>query len=305
MIFRDKEEPKRKVNSDDECYNCHKLGHFGRDCFLLDRRLNRTTTLTQQSPKEKSRKEDLYKGRSGIRSGTSNREYQAAKNNKSLKYDEDFDPKPFPPRLVRNAFMVKERELQKLGTNNTSFPDSCTSRHMCNDWTLFSDLKAKSIDFVTAVGQVIWIEKIGTVTIPLANGNIELHNDVLARGCDSNLIWPSQLQETEITYHDNPTTMTLMQYRKVIDYTKRTWNLFPLDLAHLGRAMAVTIKPKAMAIAGQARAIAITGQGRPTHLVSQNKRIRLWQRRLAHVSNVYIVRAAKLIDTISLEQENK
>ncbi len=42
MAFRDKG-PKRKANSDDECYNCHKFGHFGWNCFLLDRRLNRNT----------------------------------------------------------------------------------------------------------------------------------------------------------------------------------------------------------------------------------------------------------------------
>lgn len=50
MVFRDKR-PKRKVRSDNEYYNCHKLGHFGRDCFLPDRKLNRTT---QQSRRKES-----------------------------------------------------------------------------------------------------------------------------------------------------------------------------------------------------------------------------------------------------------
>lgn len=31
---------KRKVNSYAKCYNCHKLAHLGRDCLLLDRKLN-------------------------------------------------------------------------------------------------------------------------------------------------------------------------------------------------------------------------------------------------------------------------
>ena len=67
----------------------------------------------------------------------------------------------------------------------------------------------------------------------------------------------------------------------------------------------MTIQPKVMATAGRARAMAITGRGRPTHLVSQNKRIRLWHRRLVHVSNARVVRASKLVDDISLDQDDR
>lgn len=193
MAFRDKEKPKRKANSDDKCYNCHKFGHFGRDHALLDRRLNRTTTLTQQSWREESRREDSRRERSGIRSRTPNRAHQAAKNNKSLKHDNDSNLESFPPGPVGNAFMVKEQGLQKLGTNNTWFLDSCASRHMCNDQTLSSDLKAKSIDFVTVAGQVIRTEEISTVTISLADGNIELHNVAGSPECDLNRISLGQL----------------------------------------------------------------------------------------------------------------
>ena len=42
MAFRNNKAPKRKANSYKECYNCYKLGHFGRDCPLPDRRLNRS-----------------------------------------------------------------------------------------------------------------------------------------------------------------------------------------------------------------------------------------------------------------------
>lgn len=42
------------------------------------------------------------------------------------------------------------------------------------------------------------------------------------------------------------------------------------------------------------------GKGRPTHLVSRNKRIRLWHRRLANVSNARVVRASKLVDGIDI-----
>ena len=144
---------------------------------------------------------------------------------------------------------------------------------------------------MTAAGQVIRTEEIGNVSIPLADGStIELHNVALAPGCDSNLISLGQLRESGITYHDNPVAMTLMKDGKVIPHARKNRNLFTLKLAQPGRAMAtiktVNIQPKAMAI---------TGRGRPIHLVSKNKRIRLWHCRLAHISNAHVVRAFKFV----------
>lgn len=44
MALRDKSVPgKKKATSKDKCYNCHKFGNFGRDYFLLDRKINRNT----------------------------------------------------------------------------------------------------------------------------------------------------------------------------------------------------------------------------------------------------------------------
>ena len=42
MTLRDKDISK-KANSDNECYNYHKLNHFRQDCSLSNRRLNKTT----------------------------------------------------------------------------------------------------------------------------------------------------------------------------------------------------------------------------------------------------------------------
>lgn len=65
-------------------------------------------------------------------------------------------------------------------------------------------MRAESSDFDTIAKQVIWIEKIGTVLIPLAEkDNIELHNLALASGCDFNLIFFRQLRKSEMTYYNN------------------------------------------------------------------------------------------------------
>lgn len=44
--------------------------------------------------------------------------------------------------------------------------------------------------------------------------------------------------------------------------------------------------------------MAIQGQDWPTYLVSQNKRIDLWHRQLAHISNSLAIWASKFIDGI-------
>ena len=110
---------------------------------------------------------------------------------------------------------------------------------------------------MTAAGQVIWTEEIGIISISLADGStIELHNVALAPGCDSNLIFLGQFQKSGITYHDKPAAMTLIKDGKVITHVKKNRNLFTLEFAQPGRAIA-TIKTVSI----QPRAIAITGRG--------------------------------------------
>lgn len=142
--------------------------------------------------------------------------------------------------------------------------------------------------------------------ILLANGSkIDLQNVAVTSRCDSNLISLSQLQETGITFYDDPRAMTLMRNGKVIAKAKKDRNLFTLELVHPGRAMAVTIQAKAMASAGQAHTMTMTGQRQPTHFIGQNKCIHLWHQRLAYVSNAWVVRASKLVDSIDLGLEKK
>lgn len=59
MAVRNKR-PRRNARNNNKCYNCHKLRQFGRDCFLPNRRLNRTTQQSrrEESPKRDSRREE-------------------------------------------------------------------------------------------------------------------------------------------------------------------------------------------------------------------------------------------------------
>ena len=75
----------------------------------------------------------------------------------------------------------------------------------------------------------------------------------------------------------------LMKERRAITHTKESQNLFILKLAIPRKAMAVKRR------------------SRPIHLVSQNKRIRIWHYRLVDASNVRIIRVAKLMDRIDLK----
>ena len=48
--------------------------------------------------------------------------------------------------------------------------------------------------------------------------------------------------------------------------------------------------------------MALRGRGRATHLVSKNRRIRIWHRRLGHASNARAIRAAILVDGINFQR---
>ena len=165
MAFRDSNGPKKKAHRDEECFNYHKLGHFGCDYHQPDRRLARI-----EGPSTR----ECTNNRSG--SQTPHRVHQAAEN------AEDSDNvEPFAPGPVGKACMAKKQQLKKVDTN-IWFLNLYASRHLCNNCKLFRSTHAKNIDFLTAAGQVIRTNKIGTVAIPLLNGKtIELHNVAYAQ----------------------------------------------------------------------------------------------------------------------------
>ena len=80
-----------------------------------------------------------------------------------------------------------------------------------------------------------------------------------------------------------------MRGGKTITHARKSHNLFTLDFVGPSRIISAINK-----------AIVITGRGQSTLLIIKKKCICLWHLQLAHVSNVQIVKAFKLIKSIDL-----
>lgn len=83
---------KKKADSDKKSYNCHKLGHYIRDCNVPNKR-----------PYQGNRNPSHNSNR-GRQNNNWNRVHQAIANNN----DNDSDLELFLPGLVAKAFLVKE-----------------------------------------------------------------------------------------------------------------------------------------------------------------------------------------------------
>lgn len=146
---------KKKATSEDKYFNCHKIGHFGRNCTAPDIRL-------------------LKKKR--------NRGHIVAVADD----DSNTKPKSFKPG---KAYMAKEK-FNLQASKGIWYLDSYASHHLTNNKDLFIDeFCPKYLDFTNAGKQTLHVESIGTIAIPLANGlTVKLEKVTYIPKYDSNLI---------------------------------------------------------------------------------------------------------------------
>lgn len=75
-------------------------------------------------------------------------------------------PKTRTPKL----FSQERHMARELGMSTPTTKCYRASRHLSNNIELFHDLKEKAYDFATATGQTMRSEHVGTINIPLTNG---------------------------------------------------------------------------------------------------------------------------------------
>ena len=143
--------------------------------------------------------------------------------------------------------------------SDTWYIDCCALKHICNNRELFSDIRSKNYEFITAGGEIIHSQEVSTVHLLLQSGKttMTLLNVAYAPKCDSNLISLGQLRESGILYHDHPNSMVLKQGGSTLGVASRYKNLFVLETG------------------SKAKAMLVKRRGRPTYLLSKNPQIRL------------------------------
>ncbi len=125
---------KTKATSEDECFDCRKMGHFGQDCKFSDYRLKKKSS----SSTKQDRDNDSPRPKRWQANSTTNLE------------ERDSDPEPFWPD---KTLMTTESSTISR-TRTTWYLDSCASQHLTNDQSLFvRKIQPKTWDFTTAGGK--------------------------------------------------------------------------------------------------------------------------------------------------------
>lgn len=112
---------------------------------------------------------------------------------------------------------------------------------------------------------------------------------------NSNLILFGQICKSKIIYYDKLIAITLIKNEKIIALAKKKWNFFIFDLVYSNGTIAI-ISLRAMVMIKQKQSI---------YLVSQNNCIYFWHWHLVYITNVHIVKASKLVDSINFNIKNK
>ena len=124
-----------KSRSTEECFNCGKRGHYAKDC----------RSSSKRKPDDEKAAEEAKRTR-----WTRNRAVEKAAAARSTDQDES-DLEPYP---AGRAFMIKHPN-PSLELIDAWYLDSCASRHICKNRDLFSDLRPKNFEFITAGRELI------------------------------------------------------------------------------------------------------------------------------------------------------
>lgn len=97
-------------------------------------------------------------------------------------------------------------------SKSTWYLDSYAFGHLTNNKKLFNkELKAKTLDFTIASGQIFWVKSVGTIVISLTNRTIKLEDVAYAPDHDTNLVSFGQLCKNNITFVNNKDYIILMK----------------------------------------------------------------------------------------------
>ena len=126
---------KKEVNSDDKCYNCHKLGHFRKDYLLSDKQLNRPIQDQLSYKKESQKRDEIERSQNKRLNNSITSQIQQST---IIKYENNSESELFTPSPIETTFIVHKQGLKGiLLSNNTWFLDLCTSYYLYNNHSLF------------------------------------------------------------------------------------------------------------------------------------------------------------------------